>query len=94
MSGRQPRLFGMNRYSVIQSEFTEDEKKKLIEAGISEDVINDPTKEVELRATYNMKPDTPDTSGGVCDGCFTGNGCLAWNGGCCCLCRTLADCFK
>ena len=29
MSGRQPRLFAMNRYSVIQSVFTDEEKEKL-----------------------------------------------------------------
>lgn len=33
MSGRQPRLFAMNRYSVIQSEFTPEEKEKLIASG-------------------------------------------------------------
>jgi hypothetical protein len=32
MSGRQPRLFGMNRYSVIQS-FTPEEKEKLLASG-------------------------------------------------------------
>ena len=80
MSGRQPRLFAMNRYSVIQSEFTPEEKEKLIALKVPQTDIDNPAKEKDLRATYNMKADTPVTSRGCCDGdgkfCKCVGGCL------------------
>ena len=80
MSGRQPRLFGMNRYSVIQSVFTDEEKEKLLGLGATQEEIDNSAKEKDLRTTYNMKPDTPVTSGGCCDGdgkfCKCVGGCL------------------
>ena len=50
MSGRQPRLFAMNRYSVIQS-FTDEQKKKLIASGrrLMVEKIGDPEVDAKLR---------------------------------------------
>ena len=76
MSGRQPRLFGMNRYSVIQSEFNPDEKKKLLALEVSQEDIDNPDKETDLKKKLN--PDTPDTSRGCCDG--DGNFCKCVGG--------------
>ena len=50
MSGRQPRLFAMNRYSVIQS-FTDEQKNKLIASGrrLMVEKIGDPEVDAKLR---------------------------------------------
>ena len=79
MSGRQPRLFGMNRYSVIQSEFTDEEKERLLALKVPQKDIDNPAKEKDLRSTLKADtPDTPDTSGGCCDG--DGNFCKCVGG--------------
>ena len=51
MSGRQPRLFAMNRYSVIQSVFTPEEKEKLLASGrrLMVEKIGDPEVDAKLR---------------------------------------------
>ena len=77
MSGRQPRLFGMNRYSVIQSVFNEDDTKELLALNVPQTDIDDQTKETDLRKKLKPKP-----SGGSSgdDGCV--NKCCKTLGGC------------
>ena len=64
MSGRQPRLFAMNRYSVIQS-FTDEEKKQLIALKVPQTDIDNPAKEKDLRKKLKS---------GICCGCCDGDG--------------------
>lgn len=56
MSGRQPRLFAMNRYSVIQSVFKPKEKEKLLALEVSQEDIDNPDKEKELRKKLEPPP--------------------------------------
>ena len=55
MSGRQPRLFAMNRYSVIQSVFKPKEKEKLLALEVSQEDIDNPDKEKELGRNWNLR---------------------------------------
>lgn len=84
MSGRQPRLFGMNRYNIIQSNEGDEENSPAAAAAAA--AAKKKKEEEEAAAAAAAK------SGGCWDSCFGINGFFAWNGGGCCLCKAAADC--
>ena len=63
MSGRQPRIFAMNRYSVIQSEGPDEDKDKDKAGAGGEKTSNDARAE-DYKAVGNALPDSSDSSGG------------------------------
>tara|TARA_B110000008_G_C16974712_1_gene565351 strand:+ start:2541 stop:2786 length:246 start_codon:yes stop_codon:yes gene_type:complete len=77
MSGRQPRLFGMNRYNVIQS-FTVKEKEKLLASGrrLLVEKIGDPAVDAKLREILKkMEEDEKKKKGCLAKMC---NCCREW----------------